>query len=441
MKKITLLFIFLLISSIGFSQEIIQSFEAAGAINGGPFGGMAAPSVIADAGTNGTQVLEIVANPANEVWQGINLFLTKNVDLTSTQTMSIDVFSATPVTFLVKVNGGIAGAPEAAAEVTHNGNSTWQTLSFTFNTSLDGKAAAANGVYSAFVIHAYWAAGATMFTEVTKDTRTFYVDNIFGIAAAPVADPAPTTAAPTPPARPAADVISIYSGSYAAIPGIFLDQGWCGANSITATTAGGNDVLAYNNQPCQGIDFDLNRQNFTGITNLHVDLFIAAGTDLVGKVFNVKIVPDAGADSEFNIDINALAPAPVPGTWYSYDMPITISGPHSSIRQVGVTSNLNNVLWYDNFYFHKNTITLSTEDLEIAGLNVYPNPTKDSWTVKTKNIKMSSIEVFDILGKQVLSLKPETTETTINASQLKSGLYFAKISTDNGSSSLKLVKQ
>lgn len=84
---------------------------------------------------------------------------------------------------------------------------------------------------------------------------------------------------------------------------------------------------------------------------------------------------------------------------------------------------------------------LSTNDFEIAGLSVYPNPAQDAWNIKTKNINMSSIEVFDILGKNIMSLKPEATEATINASQLKSGLYFAKISTANGSSSLKLVKQ
>ncbi|MFH6767250.1 glycosyl hydrolase [Gaetbulibacter aquiaggeris] len=85
---------------------------------------------------------------------------------------------------------------------------------------------------------------------------------------------------------------------------------------------------------------------------------------------------------------------------------------------------------------------LSTNDnLWKEGLKVYPNPTQNSWTVKTQNTKMSSIQVFDILGKQVLSLKPEAMEATIDGSQLKSGLYFAKIITDNGLSSLKLVRQ
>ena len=54
---------------------------------------------------------------------------------------------------------------------------------------------------------------------------------------------------------------------------------------------------------------------------------------------------------------------------------------------------------------------------------------------------MSAIKVYDILGKNVLSLTPNTTDATINGSSLKAGLYFAQIKTANGVSSIKLVKE
>lgn len=247
----------------------------------------------------------------------------------------------------------------------------------------------------------------------------------------------PGTAAPTPPARLATDVVSIYSDAYAGISGINLDAGWCGANSIEAISPGGDSALAFKGNPCQGIDFDANRQDITDFTHIHVDFYIETGTDLVGKVFNLKAVYDVG-EQEINIDINGLSPAPVPGEWYSYDVAVAYNA--TTLRQFAVTSNLNNSVWYDNLYLHKNT-TLGTKNFEIAGLNAHPNPTQDSWIVKTQNIKITSIEVFDILGKNVMSLKPEASEATINASQLKSGLYFAKINTANGSSNLKLVRQ
>ena len=276
--------------------------------------------------------------------------------------------------------------------------------------------------------------GSAAFTVTSQDMTVSQIYTVnFSI-------PSPQVAAPTPPARATTDVISIYSDAYTSITPINLDAGWCGGGAVTATTVVGNAVFAYNDKPCQGINFASSLQNFAGITHLHVDLFIKSGTDLVGKVFNVKIVPSVGAESEFPIDINGLSPAPVPGTWYSYDMPITISGPTVDIKEVGITSNFANALWYDNLYFHKNT-TLGTENFVIDSLKIYPNPTQNTWNVKTNNIKISSIQVFDILGKQVLSLTPNATEARINALSLKSGLYFAKINTVNGSSSLKLVKE
>ena len=69
-KKITLLFA-LLIASIGFSQDLLLGFEAgeSGGVNGGPFGGIAAPTVLLGTGSNTSQVLDMVGNSATALWQ------------------------------------------------------------------------------------------------------------------------------------------------------------------------------------------------------------------------------------------------------------------------------------------------------------------------------------------------------------------------------------
>ena len=54
---------------------------------------------------------------------------------------------------------------------------------------------------------------------------------------------------------------------------------------------------------------------------------------------------------------------------------------------------------------------------------------------------MSSIQVFDILGKNVLSLSPNANEVIIDGSGLTKGLYFTQIKTSNGIDSIKLIKQ
>lgn len=463
MKKITLLFI-LLTASFGFSQDLLLGFEngESGGLNGGPFGNGNALQVnlVTDTGTNGTQVAEFIANSAGEIWQGININLTTDVDLTSTQTMTIDVKSATAITFLAKVNGGVSGAPEAAAAVTHNGDNTWQTLSFTFNTSLDGKAAMANGIYTSFVIHAYWAPGATVFGDVTADERTFYVDNIMGpeSTAETCSDgimnnmetgvdcggpncsacPAPPSmAAPTPPARPAADVISLYSDAYTDVASNF-DAGWCGVSSIEEQMIAGNATQAYKNNACQGIVLNTGVDAST-FTNLHVDIFIQAGTDLTSSVFNLKFVQQPGG-AALEINLNAASsPALVAGSWLSVDISVDLST-FTGFKEFGITSNLNNIVWYDNLYVHKNTV-LSNDEFSKTSFRAYPNPTQDSWTVKGQNAQIESIRVIDILGKEVISLSPNSSEATINGSDLKSGIYFAQIKTLLGVDSVKLVKQ
>ncbi len=103
------------------------------------------------------------------------------------------------------------------------------------------------------------------------------------------------------------------------------------------------------------------------------------------------------------------------------------------------TSGLSGTYIIDNITL--GATVLSADDFKLSSFKTYPNPTQDSWVVKSKSQKISSIQVYDILGKQVLSLTPDTSEAIINGSGLKAGLYFAKIKSDNSLQSIKLVKK
>ena len=97
--------------------------------------------------------------------------------------------------------------------------------------------------------------------------------------------------------------------------------------------------------------------------------------------------------------------------------------------------------YVDNVYFSE-VESLSTNDFAVElGLNIYPNPTQNVWNVKTNNLNIDSIQLLDIQGRQVLDLKPNTTEASIDASSLPAGLYFARINTTAGTESIKLIKQ
>ena len=84
--------------------------------------------------------------------------------------------------------------------------------------------------------------------------------------------------------------------------------------------------------------------------------------------------------------------------------------------------------------------TLGLEDVINTEFNVYPNPTLNVWNINT-NKQISKIEVYNMLGKQVLNITPDNNSVTIDAQQLNSGLYFAKIYTPNAVNSIKLIKK
>jgi hypothetical protein len=440
MKKITVL-IALLISSVTFSQSLVLGFETgeSGGVDGGPFGGMAAPILEAGTGTNTSQVLKIVGNAGPQVWQGINLKLTSSVQLTTTKTMSIDVLASTPVTFLVKVKDGGA---EAAAEVTHNGNGLWQTLSFTFNTSLDGKAATANGVYSGFVIHAYWKAGETsFFPNVATPARTFYVDNIKGILGVPPVDPSPTVAAPTPPTRPAADVVSLFSDAYTNIPVAQWSADWDEA-TITDVTIAGNATKKINFVNFLGVILG-DYTNTSDMTHFHMDYYINAGTDLVGKVLNPKLSNHAAKAGETNALLLTNLPAlDAAGRWVSLDVPLSTFTPQGtfdreSVKEFLITSNIG-VVYIDNIYLHKNT--LGTKKFDASNVKIYPNPTKNILTISA-NSEIQKVSVRNILGQEVMKASPRSNTVSLQTSDLQKGIYMVTTEIDGKLSTSKVIKE
>lgn len=50
------------------------------------------------------------------------------------------------------------------------------------------------------------------------------------------------------------------------------------------------------------------------------------------------------------------------------------------------------------------------------------------------------VEIYNLLGERVLKLHPKNRAITVVADQLESGIYLAKISTDSGTGTIKLIK-
>lgn len=78
--------------------------------------------------------------------------------------------------------------------------------------------------------------------------------------------------------------------------------------------------------------------------------------------------------------------------------------------------------------------TAGVSEFEKGGFSLYPNPTNDTFFIKsTTDVLASNLELYDITGKLLLSKKLEaTSENSIDVADLAKGMYLVTIETENG---------
>ncbi len=85
--------------------------------------------------------------------------------------------------------------------------------------------------------------------------------------------------------------------------------------------------------------------------------------------------------------------------------------------------------------------TAGLENKNLFDTKVYPNPTSNSWTISTQNNLITSVEVYNLLGKRVILQSNNSSEIAISSLGLTSGVYFGRIRTAQGVKSVKLIKE
>lgn len=84
---------------------------------------------------------------------------------------------------------------------------------------------------------------------------------------------------------------------------------------------------------------------------------------------------------------------------------------------------------------------LSTTAFNTNTFKVFPNPTNSAWSfVATTAKNITSIQIVDMLGKTVMTIAPAATSANVDATNITSGLYFAKVTTTEGTETVKLMK-
>ena len=179
-------------------------------------------------------------------------------------------------------------------------------------------------------------------------------------------------------------------------------------------------------------------------TTLTIDIYKSVISNVM-----VKII------TETNGTVYAVQqPNTVINAWetLTYDISgLVTHGENHDLDQIVVHSDIvnprttDNVAYFDNISWEglitANAPVLGVANYEATEFKVYPNPAQNVWNIKSSNLVVNSVQVFDVLGKQVISLNPNSEEVSIDASTLPAGIYFARIKSETGSNSIKLIKE
>lgn len=184
----------------------------------------------------------------------------------------------------------------------------------------------------------------------------------------------PTTAAPTPPARNASDVVSMFSNAYANVAVDTWRTDWSSA-VLTNTQIAGNDTKLYESLNFVGVEATgANSINASAMQKMHIDVWTPNMT-----TFRVKLVDfganngyGGGDDTEHELILN-----PTLSGWNSFDIAL------SDFANLGSRAHLSQlifsgipvgagIVYVDNVYFWKDAtgVVLPTEPMTAA-----PTPT------------------------------------------------------------------
>ncbi len=416
----------------GFAQSLPMDFEDPLDDSWIAFNG-ASSVIVVDPTDVTNSVLELTSVGAD--FDGSSITLDTYIDLSdasnNTITMRFWTPDATPRTHLLKLEG--AGQPAPVAQLYFDTTAAgWQTITLDFSTLTEPDL---SNDYPKIVL----------FADAGNDgVGTYYIDDIDGPNGAAIPpDPVPAVAAPVPNVADA-EVYSIYNDTNN-FSTVFPVSYAFGTNSGEPDLDSGTAInlalkmnfgIAGWGQGEGGPD-DVSAYDV-------VSFHYWAGAGVNG--FDFVLISNSGGVTEHVYQVGVNEPVVVE-TWVYVEIPMSyftgIGFANTALFQWKVSPLANSVdndgiVYFDNILLSQNG--LSDNDLVSAEFTVSPNPTNSVWNVKTDNQTIDTVQVFDILGKQVIALAPNATEVSIDASGLNEGIYLVKLTSINGSKIMKLVK-
>ncbi|MGV7105276.1 choice-of-anchor J domain-containing protein [Flavobacterium sp. U410] len=233
--------------------------------------------------------------------------------------------------------------------------------------------------------------------------------------------------------------------------GTTIPTGWTvinggDANTWTIIDFTGANISAYSGANAVGIGYGSTAHDdylvtpaitVTAGVSDHLSFWGRSRDPQYPEVISVKLSTTGMAPADFTIILDPNV-APTSGAnfyQYQYDLSAYV-GQTIYIGFYSATT--------DMFYFDIDDVTvsgtLSTKDFVSGQIGVYPNPIKDFLNITYKGL-VKSVEIYNLLGQQVLLRDINASETSLDLSSFISGTYVARIVTNDGVETMKIIKE
>ena len=374
-------------------------------------------------GINNSATVAQIVRTGGEIWAGSKIELTNNLDFSVNNVLSMKVFTTAPIGTVVKFKLEGAGATERDVRTTVSNE--WETLQWDF-------------------------------TGVSPDFNSIVFMFDFGI----VGDGSANSTFLFD------DVEQLFGGRQIDFPVTFEESGV----NYTMSDFGGNvsvlttDPMDANNHVVEVV------KTIAAATWAGTTIGTPAGfatnlpLNLSDSKMTVKVwAPEVGMPIRLKVEdsndpthtCETETKTTVAQAWETIEFDFTNQAPGTELLSIGLdrgwiynmasiffnfgTEGEERTYYFDDVNFGELVPVFDQNQAE--SLEVFPNPTKDQWSISSERYSINFIEVFDLQGKLILKMKPQNHTATIDGAVLPKGVYFSKITTDTGAFNLKLIKE
>ncbi|WP_282124648.1 glycosyl hydrolase [Algibacter mikhailovii] len=220
--------------------------------------------------------------------------------------------------------------------------------------------------------------------------------------------------------------------------------------TVTASDLAGNNALnnpiviqattaASANTACSGISSEAQQGAFDIGYNYN---FETSGTEVI---FTFELLDNKDGVIAYlwqQSPFNEIAMTPVSGKPKAFSTSITGQTSGTTIRYACKFAFAGGLAVTKYFAYEVgDRCVLGSNEQEFNSFSVYPNPSQNSWHLKSSQELIESIVVFNVHGKKIMTVNPKSKLVTLDAYTLESGIYFARVKTLTGLKSIKLIKR